>query len=65
MSGLDLTVEGNTLLVQATLTRTINDGQVALMRFDGFDGDILIDRKIAVVTSPKAKDQVLRQSDAL
>lgn len=47
------------------MTRTTDNGQVALVRFDRVDGDTLIDRKVAVVTSPKAKDQILRQSDAL
>ncbi|WP_208605643.1 hypothetical protein [Rhizobium aegyptiacum] len=48
-----------------TLTRTTPDGQKASVRFDGVDGDVLIDRKISVVTTQKVKDQVLRQSEAL
>lgn len=47
------------------LSRTTSDGQTAIVRFDGADGDTLIDRKLSVVTTPKAKDQVLRQSEAL
>lgn len=35
------------------------------VRFDGLDGDVLIDRKLSVVTTAKAKDQVVRQSKAL
>ena len=35
------------------------------VKFDGLDGDVLIDRKISVVTTDKAKDQALRQSEAL
>ncbi|WP_017968406.1 hemagglutinin repeat-containing protein [Rhizobium leguminosarum] len=48
-----------------TLTRTTPDGQKASVRFDGVEGDVLIDRKISVVTTQKVKDQVLRQSEAL
>jgi len=36
-----------------------------LVKFDGVDGDVLIDRKISVVTTSKSKDQALRQSDVL
>jgi filamentous hemagglutinin len=35
------------------------------VRFDGVDGDVLIYRKLSVVTTQKARDQVLRQSEAL
>jgi hypothetical protein len=48
-----------------TIARTLEDGTQKLVRFDGFDGEYLIDRKISVVTTAKAKDQVLRQSQAL
>ncbi len=47
------------------LTRITPDGETAIVRFDGLDGDVLIDRKLSVVTTPKVKDQVLRQSQAL
>lgn len=47
------------------LTRTTADGKTASVRFDGVEGDVLIDRKLSVVTTPKAKNQVLRQSEAL
>jgi hypothetical protein len=35
------------------------------VRFDGEAPGVLIDRKLAVVTSPKAQSQALRQSAAL
>jgi hypothetical protein len=42
------------------------DGQVKSIRFDGHDGgDVLIDRKISVVTTPKAQAQAINQSSAL
>ncbi len=47
------------------LTRTTEDGGTALVRFDGVDGDVLIDRKVSVVTTAKAKNQATRQSAAL
>ncbi len=47
------------------LMRTLEDGVTRGVRFDGLDGDILIDRKISVVTTRKAKGQALRQSQAL
>jgi filamentous hemagglutinin len=47
------------------LSRTTPDGQATTVRFDGVDGNVMIDRKISVVTTQKAKDQVLRQSEAL
>jgi hypothetical protein len=48
-----------------TLARTTSDGRTATVRFDGVDGDVLIDRKLSVVTTKKVKGQVLRQSEAL
>lgn len=48
-----------------TLSRTAADGQTTTVRFDGVDGDVLIERKLSVVTSSKAKAQALRQSEAL
>jgi hypothetical protein len=40
-------------------------GDEALVRFDGFNGKVLIDRKLAIVTTRKVEDQALRQSLAL
>lgn len=48
-----------------TLQRTLPTGEQRAVRFDGVDGDVMIDRKRAVVTTPKAKNQALRQSEAL
>jgi len=48
-----------------SIERTLEDGSKKVVRFDGLDGDILIDRKISVVTTSKAKEQALRQSQAL
>ena len=51
---------------QAPALRYIsNQGDEALVRFDGFTGRVLIDRKLAIVTSPKVEQQALRQSAAL
>ncbi|NNA70104.1 hypothetical protein [Pseudomonas gessardii] len=47
------------------LERTMPDGSTRLVKFDGMDGKVLVDRKISVVTTSKSKDQVLRQSDVL
>lgn len=47
------------------LERTMPDGTVRTVKFDGLDGNVLIDRKVSVVTTNKAKDQALRQSEAL
>lgn len=47
------------------LERKMSDGSVRLVKFDGVDGEIMVDRKISVVTTDKAKDQALRQSEAL
>jgi RHS repeat-associated protein len=55
----------STRLLQApSIPRTV-DGRVSAVRFDGESPGMLIDRKLAVVTSPKAQSQALRQSDAL
>ncbi|MFA1287877.1 hemagglutinin repeat-containing protein [Xanthomonas axonopodis pv. nakataecorchori] len=48
-----------------SITRTMPDGTERPVKFDGVDADVLVDRKISVVTTPKAKDQALRQSQAL
>ena len=42
-----------------------SSGKSKIVRFDGLEDNVLIDRKIAVVTSPKVKNQILRQSAAL
>jgi filamentous hemagglutinin len=47
------------------LERTLPDGSVRLVKFDGLDGDVLVDRKLAVVTTEKSQAQLIRQSDAL
>lgn len=47
------------------ITRTLDDGTTTTVRFDGLDDGVLIDRKLSVVTTDKAKDQALRQSQAL
>jgi len=47
------------------LERTMPDGSTKLVKFDGVDGEVLVDRKISVVTTSKSKDQALRQSDVL
>ncbi|WP_207306886.1 hypothetical protein [Xanthomonas oryzae] len=47
------------------ITRITPEGTARQVKFDGVDGDVLVDRKISVVTTPKVKDQALRQSQAL
>jgi filamentous hemagglutinin len=47
------------------ISRTLPDGANRPVKFDGLDNGVLVDRKISVVTTPKAKDQALRQSAAL
>ncbi|OCQ54734.1 hypothetical protein Ppb6_00098 [Photorhabdus australis subsp. thailandensis] len=47
------------------IDRIDTDGKNKPVRFDGVDDNVMIDRKISVVTTRKAKDQALRQSDAL
>ncbi|WP_197417208.1 MULTISPECIES: hypothetical protein [unclassified Sphingomonas] len=52
--------------VQApTLTRILQDGSKRPVKFDGFRGEYVIDRKLKVVDAPHARDQLLRQSDVL
>ena len=41
------------------------DGSTKLVKFDGVDGSVMVDRKTAVVTTPKAKNQATRQSEVL
>lgn len=47
------------------LERTMPDGSTRLVKFDGVDGNVLVDRKISVVTTSKSKNQALRQSEVL
>lgn len=48
-----------------TIDRIDDAGKNRPVRFDGVDGNVMIDRKISVVTTPKAKNQAIRQSEAL
>ncbi|MDA8480885.1 hypothetical protein NNO04_19565 [Citrobacter sp. Awk 4] len=48
-----------------SIDRIDAEGKSKPVRFDGVDGNVMIDRKVSVVTTQKAKDQALRQSDAL
>jgi WXG100 family type VII secretion target len=40
-------------------------GNIKPVRFDGHEGDVMIDRKLSVTTFPKSQAQALRQSEAL
>ncbi len=44
---------------------TAADGSTKTVRFDGLEGNVLIDRKVSVTTFPKSQAQALRQSQAL
>lgn len=48
-----------------TLMRTMPDGSERPVKFDGVEGDYVIDRKWKVVTAPRARKQLLRQSEVL
>jgi hypothetical protein len=48
-----------------TLMRTVADGSKRPVKFDGIQGDYLIDRKWSVVDRPRARAQILRQSQVL
>ncbi|QYM97699.1 hypothetical protein FGI04_18070 [Dickeya ananatis] len=48
-----------------SIERVDADGKAKPVRFDGVDGNVMVDRKISVVTTEKAKNQALRQSEAL
>ncbi len=48
-----------------TLMRTLPDGSQRPVKFDGFEGDYMIDRKTSVSTRRNALDQLTRQSEAL
>ena len=45
--------------------RTMADGSKRPVKFDGIQGDCVIDRKWSVVNSPRARAQILRQSQVL
>ncbi|MDT8760102.1 hypothetical protein MZO42_15485 [Sphingomonas psychrotolerans] len=45
--------------------RRLPDGRTRPVRFDGIEGEYLVDRKWSIFTTPKAKNQALRQSEAL
>lgn len=47
------------------IERTLPDGSKRLVKFDGIEDNVMIDRKLAVVTTKKAKNQAKRQSEAL
>jgi len=47
------------------IIRTMPDGSQRAVKFDGVEGGVLIDRKLSVVTTAKAKEQAMRQSEAL
>ena len=48
-----------------TLMRTMPDGSKRPVKFDGIQGDYVIDRKWKVVDAPRARIQLLRQSEVL
>ena len=48
-----------------TLMRTMADGSKRPVKFDGIQGDYVIDRKWKVVDAPRARAQILRQSQVL
>lgn len=45
--------------------RTLHDGSKRPVKFDGIQGEYVIDRKLKVVDAPHARDQLLRQSEVL
>ncbi|MBB3695273.1 hypothetical protein [Sphingomonas sp. BK580] len=48
-----------------TLALATDDGRPRHVRFDGIDGDYLIDRKLRVVDLPRSRTQLARQHEAL
>lgn len=48
-----------------TLMRTMPDGSKRPVKFDGIQGEYVIDRKFTVVNRPRARAQLLRQSEVL
>ena len=47
------------------LERTLPDGTTSLVKFDGVDGTIMIDRKTNIAITQKSMEAAMRQSDAL
>lgn len=47
------------------LMRTMPDGTQRPVRFDGIEGDYVIDRKWKIVDAPRSRAQVKRQSEVL
>jgi filamentous hemagglutinin len=47
------------------LERIMPDGTTRIVKFDGVDGSIMIDRKLSIVTTSKAQAQALRQAEVL
>lgn len=47
------------------LIRTMPDGSKRLVKFDGPDGDYFVDRKWSIRDMPRARAQIVRQSEAL
>jgi len=47
------------------ISRTLEDGTLKPVRFDGLDGNVMIDRKISIFTSNKTRNTIQRQSQAL
>jgi hypothetical protein len=47
------------------LMRTMPDGSKRPVKFDGIEGEYLIDRKFKVVNAPRARAQLLRQAEVL
>jgi RHS repeat-associated protein len=41
------------------------DGSLQMVRFDGYENNVLIDRKLGVVDSPRGYEEAIRQSTAL
>lgn len=48
-----------------TPMRTLPDGSKRPVKFDGIQGDYVIDRKWRVIDAPRARAQLLRQSEVL
>ena len=48
-----------------TLMRTMPNGSKRPVKFDGIQGDYMVDRKWAVVNRPRSRAQILRQSEVL
>ncbi len=48
-----------------TLTRTMPDGSKRPVKFDGIQGEYVIDRKWGIRDAPHAREQILRQSQVL